>query len=199
MTITRLQLIRHGETEANKRGILVGSSDVPLNDTGRSQCALLAGRMRQEPPDLIFSSPLQRAVETALLVFGKDARIVTDSRLREFHFGQWEDLAFKEIAARYPELWHNWVHKRQDTPIPGAEDFTDFARRLSTFCTDTIARHPGQTLAVVSHGGCIRALLGHYFSGSAEAGYWRFKVENATLTEVEFADEFAILTRFNHC
>ena len=60
-------------------------------------------------------------------------------------------------------------------------------------------RHPGKNLAVISHGGCIRALLGHYFSGSAEAGYWRFKVENATLTEVEFTGEFAILSRFNHC
>lgn len=198
MKITRLSLIRHGETEENRRGILVGSSDVPLNDTGRSQCSALAGPMREHPPDLIFSSPLQRAVETALLVFGKDARIITDSRLREFHFGQWEGMAFQEIAARYPDLWKTWIHGWHKTDIPEAEAFSAFVQRICEFCAEIVGRHPGRNLAVVSHGGCIRALLGHYFSGSAEAGYWRFKVENATLTEVEFAGGSAILSRFNH-
>ena len=199
MNITRLYLIRHGETEENQRGILVGSTDVPLNDTGRSQSIDLAKLARTLPVDAIFASPLQRAVETATLAFGKEARIVTDSSLREFHFGQWEGMAFQEIAARYPELWKTWIHGWHKTDIPGAEDFSAFARRVCDFCAEIVRRHPGKNLAVISHGGCIRALLGHYFSGSAEAGYWRFKVENATLTEVEFTGEFAILSRFNHC
>ena len=105
MNITRLYLIRHGETEENQRGILVGSTDVPLNDTGRSQSIDLAKLARTLPVDAIFASPLQRAVETAILAFGKEARIVTDSSLREFHFGEWEGLHFTDISKRYPELW----------------------------------------------------------------------------------------------
>ncbi len=198
MNITRLYLIRHGETEENQRGILVGSTDVPLNDTGRSQSIDLAKLARTLPVDAIFASPLQRAVETAILAFGKEARIVTDSSLREFHFGEWEGLHFTDISKRYPELWQTWIHDWEHTNIPEAEAFAAFVQRVLSFSTNILRNHQGQNLAIVSHGGWIRALLGHYFSGSAGTGYWKFKVENATITEVEFAGDLPILTRFNH-
>ena len=198
MIITRLYLIRHGETEENQRGILAGSTDVPLNGNGRSQSMALAKLARTLPVDVIFASPLQRAVETAILAFGKEARIITDSSLREFHFGEWEGLHFSDIAKRYPELWKTWVHDWEHTNIPGAEAFTAFAQRVISFSTGLLHSHQGQNLAIVSHGGWIRALLAHLFSGSAGTGYWKFKVENATITEVEFAGDLPILTRFNH-
>ncbi|MGI6639757.1 MAG: histidine phosphatase family protein [Desulfobulbus sp.] len=198
MNVTRLYLIRHGETEENRNGILVGSTDVPLNDTGRYQSLTLADTLQELHIDAIFASPLQRAVETAILAFGKDARIITDSSLREFHFGQWEGLHFTEISKHYPELWKTWIHDWENTDIPEAEAFSAFTKRVLDFCTEILRDHAGQNLALVSHGGCIRALLGHYFSGSAGAGYWKFKVENATLSEVEFAGELPILTRFNY-
>ena len=198
MNITRLYLIRHGETEENQRGILVGSTDVPLNDTGRSQSIDLAKLARPLPVDAIFASPLQRAVETAILAFGKEARIVTDSSLREFHFGEWEGLHFTDISKRYPELWQTWIHDWEHTNIPEAEAFAAFVQRVLSFSTNILRNYQGQNLAIVSHGGWIRALLGHHFSGSAGTGYWKFKVENATITEVEFAGDLPILTRFNH-
>lgn len=198
MIITRLYLIRHGETEENQRGILAGSTDVPLNDTGRSQSLDLAKLVRTLPVDVIFSSPLQRAVETAILAFGKEARIITDSSLREFHFGEWEGLHFSDISKRYPELWKTWIHDWENTSIPEAEAFAAFVQRVLSFSRSILRDHQGQNLAIVSHGGWIRALLGHYLSGSAGTGYWKFKVENATVTEVEFAGDLPILTRFNH-
>ena len=198
MNITRLYLIRHGETEENQRGILAGSTDVPLNDNGRRQSMALAKLARTLPVDVIFSSPLQRAVETAILAFGKEVRIITDSSLREFHFGEWEGLHFSDISKRYPELWKTWIHDWENTSIPEAEAFAAFVQRVLTFSTSILRDHQGQNLAIVSHGGWIRALLGHYLSGSAGTGYWKYKVENATVTEVEFAGELPILTRFNH-
>ena len=70
MNVTRLYLIRHGETDANKSGVLMGSTDIPLNDTGRQQAALLRDRINALEVDSIFASPLTRAVETASVVFG---------------------------------------------------------------------------------------------------------------------------------
>ena len=198
MNITRLYLIRHGETEENRRGILVGSSDAPLNNSGRAQAMDLSKLVRDLPMDAIFASPLQRAVETAILAFGKDARIITDSSLREFHFGEWEGMHFSDIAKQYPDLWKTWLHDWEHTNIPEAEAFPAFVQRVVSFSEEILHTHQGQNLAIVSHGGCIRALLGHFFSGSAAAGYWKFKVENATLTELEIAGDLPILTRFNH-
>ena len=71
MNITRLYLIRHGETDANKTGVLMGSTDIPLNDTGRQQAELLRDRINALEVDSIFASPLTRAVETASVVFGE--------------------------------------------------------------------------------------------------------------------------------
>ena len=194
---TRLYLIRHGETEENRRGILVGGADVPLNDTGRAQALALAPLARSLTVDAIFASPLQRAVETAILAFGVQARIVTDSSLKEVNFGEWEGLYFAEIQGRWPELWQNWLDDWENTKIPGAEDFRAFTGRLIGFCDEIVRTHPGGRLAIVAHGGCIRAVLSHYLAGAAGAGFWKFKVENATLSELEFAGGFPILARFN--
>ena len=198
MSTTRLYLIRHGETEENRRGILVGSTDVPLAETGREQAIALGKLARGLAVDAVYASPLQRAVETALLVFGREARILTDSRLRELHFGEWEGLSFAEIAEKYPELWGRWLKDWENTPIPGADSFPDFARRLLGCCGEILSAHEGGSVAIVSHGGCIRAVFAHCFSASPGAGYWQFKVENAALSEIEFAGGLPILTRFNN-
>ena len=196
-TVTRLHLVRHGETEENQRGILVGSTDVALCENGRVQARDLAGLTRSLPLDAIFVSPMLRTVETAILAFGPQARLVTDSRLKECHFGEWEGLYFAEIAGRYPEVWQNWLRDWEHTPIPGGETFALFSQRLVAFCEEILHKHPGQNLALVTHGGCIRTLLSHYLCGSAGGGNWKFKVENATMTTLEFAEGFPILTAFN--
>lgn len=198
MTPTRLYLIRHGETEPNKSGVLMGSTDTPLNDHGRLQAASLRERINALEVDTIFSSPLSRAVETATLLFGEKAPIITDSSLQEFHFGDWEGLHFSTIAAQYPEAWKLWLTDWEQTRIPGSENFAAFKYRVISTVEEIIRTQPGRRVAVVSHGGCIRSLLAHFFCESVAKGYWRFKVDNAALTEIEFMGELPILIRFNY-
>jgi alpha-ribazole phosphatase len=198
MNTTKLYLIRHGETEQNRTGILMGSTDTPLNDHGRQQAASLGSRLNALEVDSIFSSPLSRAVETAALVFGEQAPIITDTSLQEFHFGEWEGMHFTEIARRYPETWQLWLKDWEMTHIPGGEAFAAFKHRVINFVEEVVSYHPGKRVAVVSHGGCIRSLLAHFFCESVSSGYWKFKVDNATLTEIEFMGDLPILIRFNY-
>lgn len=198
MKTTKLYLIRHGETEQNKTGILMGSTDTPLNDQGREQARQLRDRVNALAVDTIFSSPLQRAVETATLVFGEQAPIITDSSIQEFHFGEWEGMHFAEIAKRYPDIWQLWLTDWEKTHIPGGEVFAAFQQRVIGFVEEMVSYHPGKNLAIVSHGGCIRSLLAHFFCGSVSKGYWKFKVDNATLTEIEIMGALPILIRFNY-
>jgi alpha-ribazole phosphatase len=198
MNTTKLYLIRHGETEPNKTGVLMGSTDTPLNDHGRLQAASLGARLNALEVDTIFSSPLQRAVETASLVFGEEAQIITDSSLQEFHFGEWEGMHFSEIARQYPEIWQLWLTDWEQTHIPGGEAFPAFKHRVISVVEEIVRHHPGKRVAVVSHGGCIRSLLAHFFCESVSKGYWKFKVDNATLSEIEFMGELPILIRFNY-
>ena len=64
--------------------------------------------------------------------------------------------------------------------------------------SEVVTYNPGKRVAVVSHGGCIRSLLAHFFCDSVSTGYWKFKVDNATLTEIEFMGTLPILIRFNY-
>ncbi len=198
MNTTKLYLIRHGETEDNKTGVLMGSTDTPLNDHGRRQAATLRERINALEVDSIYTSPLQRAVETASLVFGDQQPIITDSSLQEFHFGEWEGMHFADIAQRYPEVWRLWLTDWEQTHIPGGEAFAAFKYRVISTVEEIVRLHPGKRVAVVSHGGCIRSLLAHFFCESVGKGYWRFKVDNATLSEIEFMGELPILIRFNY-
>jgi alpha-ribazole phosphatase len=198
MTITRLFLIRHGQTEQNKTGVLMGSTDTPLNEHGRKQAEYLRDRLDGLEVDTLFSSPLGRALETASIVFGEDASIITDSSIQEYHFGEWEGLHFSEIEQRYPDTWKMWLTDWEKTEIPGSEAFAAFCYRVTNFVDELVAANPGRQLALVSHGGCIRTMLAHYFSESVSAGYWKFKVDNATLTEIEFMGNLPILIRFNY-
>lgn len=198
MKTTKLYLIRHGETEQNKTGILMGSTDTPLNDQGREQARQLRDRINALAIDTLFSSPLQRAVETANLVFGEQVPIITDSSIQEFHFGEWEGMHFSEIAKHYPDIWQLWLTDWEKTHIPGGEVFAAFQQRVIGFVEEMVSYNPGKNLAIVSHGGCIRSLLAHFFCGSVSKGYWKFKVDNATLTEIEFMGSLPILIRFNY-
>lgn len=198
MNVTKLYLIRHGETEQNKSGVLMGSTDTPLNDHGRMQALSLRERVNALEVDSIFASPLSRAAETASLVFGEQAQIITDTSLQEFHFGEWEGMHFSEIAQQYPEIWKMWLTDWEQTHIPGAEAFAAFKYRVIGVVEEIVRANPGKRLAVVSHGGCIRSLLAHFFCESVSKGYWKFKVDNATLSEIEFMGELPILIRFNY-
>ncbi len=195
---TKLYLIRHGETEHNRTGVLMGSTDSPLNDQGRNQAGCLREHMAEIEVDTIFTSPLNRAADTASIVFGKQTEIISSSSLQEYHFGEWEGLHFTEIEKRYPEAWRVWLTNWEQTDIPGGESFSDFTARVISFVEEILKANVGRKLAVVSHGGCIRALLAHYFCTSISDGYWKFKVDNATLTEIDFHDSLPILQRFNY-
>ena len=90
--------LRHGETAWNAEGRLCGRTDVPLSDVGRRQAQLLAWRLQPIPVEALYSSPLERALETARLIgqaVGREP--VVDQRLAELNYGAWEGRTFEEI------------------------------------------------------------------------------------------------------
>ena len=91
MSATRLYLVRHGQTDWNLAGKLQGQTDIPLNETGRQQAKQAKKLLGNLSFDAVYSSPLSRAVETAQLISGHSTlQIITDERIKEIAFGQWE-------------------------------------------------------------------------------------------------------------
>lgn len=154
--MTTLLLVRHGETDWNRDGRWQGHSDTHLNDLGREQAARLA--IELDGIDVVYASDLARARETAEILAGPlDLDVHVDERLRERSFGAWEGKTGPEIEAEFREAHARWL-AGEGAGADDAEPFADFAARVRGFVDDVLARHPGETVLVVAHGGSIRVI-----------------------------------------
>lgn len=141
-----------------------GHWDLPLNDRGRSQLRETAQRVRGLDVDRIYASDLQRCRETAELLrkAWPKADVHCTADLRELSFGEWEGLTYDVIRNINPERLCRWLdHPRQVAP-PGGETLDELETRLSQWLEKVIDYHPGETIAVVTHGGPIRCFLSQY-------------------------------------
>lgn len=157
--MTKLLLTRHGETDWNLEGRWQGHADRPLNELGRRQALELAASL--DVVDVVYSSDLARARETAEIVAGRlGLEVVLDARLRERGFGAWEGLTSAEVASRFPDGHARW----RAGEGPGADDaepFEAFAERVRSFVDDVLRDHPDETVLVVAHGGTVRVIHAH--------------------------------------
>lgn len=160
--MARILLIRHGETEWNKQGRFQGSTDIPLSDTGYEQARLLSAQLADKHLAAVWSSPLRRALDTARAVAAPHRLPVKQHRdLREIEMGQWEGLTIPQVEARWGEEFANWRHDPLAAPAPpGGEQYRDFQTRCIGALDDVAGQYdPEQQIAVVCHGGVIKAVL----------------------------------------
>jgi len=156
---TRIIAIRHGETDWNVATRIQGQLDIALNDAGRRQARRLADALSGEGLDAVYSSDLARARETAQAVAGKTGlELSTDSGLRERGFGVFEGLTFAEIEQRYPDDARRWRQRDPHFGPGGGETLAAFFKRVVASVVALAARHRGQHIAVVAHGGVLDAL-----------------------------------------
>jgi probable phosphoglycerate mutase len=157
--LTRIIAIRHGETAWNVDTRIQGQLDVPLNDKGRWQARRLGQAVAHEGIDAIYSSDLRRAFATAQAVASVcGLGVVTDTGLRERAFGRFEGFTWSEIAQRWPLDSERWRKRDVDFTPEGGESLRRFYDRCIGTATRLAAAHPGQTIALVAHGGVMDCL-----------------------------------------
>jgi probable phosphoglycerate mutase len=157
MDPTRIIAIRHGETAWNVDTRIQGQLDIPLNDTGRWQAQRLARALAaREPIHAIYTSDLLRAWETARAVSeSTGAPLATDEGLRERGFGVFQGKTFLEIEATRPDDALRW-RKRDPLWAPeGGESLSQMRERVQGTLNTLAARHPGELIALVAHGGVM--------------------------------------------
>ncbi|MBC8056780.1 MAG: histidine phosphatase family protein [Rhizobiales bacterium] len=156
---TRVLAIRHGETAWNVDGRIQGHLDVPLNATGRRQAQQLARALADEDIAAIYASDLLRALETAQNVaHGRGLGVATDVGLRERGFGEFEGLSHADINLRWPLEAERWRRRDPSFGAPGGETLAAFYARSIETATRLAGLHPGQTIALVAHGGVMDCL-----------------------------------------
>lgn len=194
----RVYLIRHGETVWNAEMKFQGHKDVPLSDKGVKQARSLADRLQEQEIAAVYASDLGRAVQTAReLALPRGLEINTMPALRELNFGDWEGLTFKEIKKSHHSLLQEWWANPLATRIPGGECLSDLVARVTGAIKEIIAFNNNKQVAVVCHGGPIRALVASVLGMDLNEN-WRIRQDNAALNIIDFpAWEKGILVLLN--
>ncbi len=183
-----IALIRHGQSTANATGVWQGQLDFPLSDEGRQQARLAGRALAAAPPDAIYASPLSRAYETARLIAGEAGfgdEVVALSGLLERRGGLLEGTTAEEREARYPDLMQKFlaVEENERWPLVGAETDEEVLGRFIEAMGSVTERHrDGGRIAIVSHGGAMRAFLREFFGPEIFPGTQR--AENASITRL---------------
>lgn len=160
MDATRIIAVRHGETAWNVDARIQGQLDIQLNDTGRWQARRVGFALADEPVTAVYSSDLGRAHETARFIADRaGVSVVPHPGLRERHFGLFEGKTFDEIHQSWPDHAHNWRKRIPDwQPPDGGESLLQLRERVDRTMRDLAARHRGEQIVVVAHGGVLDTL-----------------------------------------
>lgn len=162
MTDTHLIAIRHGETEWNSQGRFQGHLNSALNRAGLAQAEALGEYLARERFDLLLSSDLGRALQTAGAIAARCGRdVVVEPRLRERRMGIFQGLTPAEAQARYPDEYARFRARDPDYVIPEGESTRQLYERSVACFTELAVRHAGLTLAAVTHGGVLAMLYRH--------------------------------------
>jgi broad specificity phosphatase PhoE len=156
-SVTRIVLVRHGATEWNETKRAQGQANPPLTPLGRAQAQSVVEALARVEIDAVYSSDLDRAVDTARpLAEERGLEVICDSDFREIDQGQWTGLQVDEIKAMWPE---RWGPARHYTRRPGGEAPWEVRARALEALGRVVKEHPDATVVVVSHGGTIRWIV----------------------------------------
>ena len=174
----KLYISRHGQTPWNVEDLVCGRADVPLTEVGQQQARLLAESAMDKGIDVILSSPLQRARQTAQAV--SDAigvPIQIDDRLIEMDFGTYDG------TSRFGEEFQ-WVRAQMPTRFPGGESAFDLAFRVYGLLYELREKYAGKTVLLVCHN-CVCRMVRSFFVNMTNEEYGNYHAPNAELVEYE--------------
>jgi broad specificity phosphatase PhoE len=198
----RLILVRHGESVGNFENRLQGQEDYDLTDLGRRQAELTALRLRDVGTCTVYTSPLLRAASTATAI-GEvlGCAPVLLPGVAEYSFGELSGMTYREVREHFAATPETANLPAAEREYPGEEGRVNFQQRVTEAIWQVVEKHPGETIAVVSHGGPI-ALFCQSVLGLPYKRPMPFGVDNCSLAIIEALDtadarDAAVLVRLN--
>jgi probable phosphoglycerate mutase len=207
--MTRIVLVRHGQTEWNRVERFRGRADVPLNETGLAQAEATGQRVAVDlspsgewRPMAVYSSPLSRAVKTAEAIARRlDLAVQIHARIADIDYGQWQGLTPDEVRERWPEIHHAWYNAPQTARIPGGETLDEIRVRAMKAVGEIATRHAEQTVALVSHTVVNRVIL-LAILGLGNDRFWRLGQDTCAINVFEAdaqAGDFTLVSLNDTC
>lgn len=195
---TRFILIRHGQTEWNRGDERFrGRADLPLNDVGKAQAEKIAARLAQEEITALYTSPLQRAIQTVQpLADQRRLEIRQHPGLLDIDFGALEGMTVEEARTAFPEVIEKWLTTPGKVKFPKGESFKVMRTRLVAMLDELTEKHAGETIALCSHKVVCGAMLCVVLGLDANA-LWRIRQDNACINIFEKREPGWVVTLLN--
>lgn len=192
---TEIFLIRHGETVWNTKKLIQGQLDSPLTDNGIRQSNLLSKRIKKINPDIIYTSDLKRAIDTANIInqhINKD--VIKISGVRERHWGVFQGADWPKVKKFFPTQYKYYKNDSKNYTIPNGESYNQVAKRTMDSLSDIIKNHRNQKIVVVTHGGVISPLIRNLLSIPYKT-HRKFMISNTSITKLLYNEfGFSILS-----
>lgn len=188
--MTSFVLVRHGAHDWLGRGIAGRMPGVSLNETGRTQAHQLVERLSQRAIAAIYSSPIERARQTAApLAQARGLAVAINDAFSEIDFGEWTGRTFAELEADH-DHWRAWCERKSVAAAPGGEAFTAVQRRVLDGLERLRRRHPEEAVVVFSHGDIIKAAVAGVLGLSVDH-IERFEIAPASVSVIDAGDGWA--------
>jgi len=197
--VTKILLIRHGHVEGIEPERFRGRAPLPLTALGRAEAAAVANRMaRAWKPSRVYTSPMGRAVDTAATIASACGLAAPEvcADLNDIDYGAWQFKTFAEASAENPALFSTWLATPALVRFPNGESLQDLAARAANALRLVLARHPADTIVLVSHDSLNRALLLQCLDLPVSA-YWRLAQSPCCINEIDIADGKTRIQRLN--
>ena len=195
--MTRIYLVRHGQTAWNKEEIFRGRTDVPLNETGLREAQLAGEYFREMDIHAVYSSPLLRARETAQKIAEVQRLEVRPLQgIIDMCFGAWEGQSLKEVQEKDGERFQQWKNGPHLVKIPGGETLDEVRERAMGALEDTIQSHSGKTLLFVSHRVVNKVILCSIL-GLDNSHFWQIGQDATAINLIQHRDGRYVLSLLN--
>lgn len=199
--MTKIILVRHGQTEWNRVERFRGRADIPLNETGLAQAEATGLRVAAEwQPTAIYSSPLSRAIQTAEAIARNfSLEVQRYPGLIDIDYGEWQGLSPDEARQRWPAELDAWYNAPEKARIPGGESLEELRTRAMSTVNELAASHPGQTIGLIGHTVINRIILLGVL-GLGNERFWRLRQEPCAINVFEAeADDFTLASLNDTC
>ena len=179
----KIILVRHGETESNYKDLCQGISNILLNDTGRRQSQKLREEIKNKKFDVCYTSPLVRAVETAMILIGDRVEMIPERKLIDRNLGKLEGKSREMYDAK-----KYWDYKLNCNDL-GVEPVQDIFKRCKEFLDYVFEKHAGQNVLIVAHAATIRAIRHILLGSNLEKTILHDNIKNCYYEEIEVKDK----------
>ncbi len=199
--MTTILLVRHGQTEWNRIERFRGRVDIELNSNGFIQAQKTANRIhRHWQPEVIFSSPLKRAMQTAHAISElTNVQVEPTPDLVDINYGEWQGLTPEETRLRWPDQLDTWYKHPERVQIPGGENLLEVQSRAMSIIGNVAKSYPNNTIIMVSHTVVNRLIL----LGSLDTGiehFWQIRQEPCAINIIDAKDDdYSLVTLNDTC